>query len=61
MNGKIKTFKPEYAVSHGPRVKAVGLRFAINVPDWEKEVKRAFDLVKSSGQELNVTFSHSRS
>ncbi len=57
MNTKAKTFKPEYAVSHGPRIKAVGMRFSVTMPDWEKELKRAFNLAKSSGQELNITFS----
>jgi hypothetical protein len=61
MNTKAKGFKPEYAVNHGPKVKAIGLRFEVSAPDWEKEVKRAFDLVKSSGQELNITFSFGRS
>lgn len=61
MNAKNKLFKPEFPVSHGPKIKAVGLRFAIDVPDWEKEVKRAFHLVKSAGQELNATFSCSHS
>jgi hypothetical protein len=60
MNAKAKWYRPEFPVNHGPKVKAIGLRFAVTAPDWEKQVKRAFDLVKSSGQELNVTFNLGR-
>ena len=57
MNGKTNLSKPEYTVSSGPRVKSLAKRFVITTePNWERELKRAFDLAKSAGQELDVTF-----
>ncbi len=60
MKEKNALFKAEYPVKQGPKVKAFGTRFVINSPDWEKQVKLAFDLAKSAGQELNATFSLGR-
>ena len=60
MNAKHAGFKPENAVNQAPKIKAFGIRFVVTAPDWEKRVKYAFDLAKSAGQELNVTFSLGR-
>jgi hypothetical protein len=57
MNAKTNATKPQYTISTGPKVKSLGKRFAITAePGWEKELKQAFDLAKSAGRELDVTF-----
>ena len=59
MNKKIKFYKAEYAVNGDmPKVKTLDMRLAVTDRDLEEEVKRVFGIAKSSGQELNLTFSY---
>jgi hypothetical protein len=57
MNAKNKSYRPEYVVKDRPRVKTLGMWFSPADHDLTEKVKRAFDLAKSGGQELNLTFS----
>lgn len=57
MKVKCKCYKPEYVVKDGPRVKTLGMWFSAADHDLAEKVKRAFNLAKSSGQELDLTFS----
>jgi hypothetical protein len=41
-----------------PKVKTLDLQLSISNPDLGVEVRKAFFLAKSSGQELNLSFSH---
>ena len=58
MNSKTKSNRAEYAVRQTPKIKTLGLRLTVSRPNLEMEVRRAFDLAKSAGQELNLTFSN---
>ncbi len=58
MNTKTKSDRVEYAWRQAPKIKTLGLRLAVSRPNLEKDVRRAFDLAKSAGQELNLTFSN---
>jgi hypothetical protein len=37
-------------------VKTLSLQVAVSEPDFQKAVREAFDLAKSAGRELNLTF-----
>jgi len=41
---------------HGSPVKIVNLEVDVTKPNFPKEVRAAFDLAKSGGRELNLTF-----
>ena len=58
MNSRTKSYEDKAAVQGGLKIKKLALRLTINNRNLEKEIKRAFDLAKSSGQELDLTFSH---
>jgi len=56
MNSRTKAHEAEDADQGGLKIKKLALRLTINNRNLEKEIKRAFDLAKSSGQELDLTF-----
>lgn len=55
-NNKTQSHKARFPVPDGPRVKTLDLKVTVNGQDLGLEVKRAFDLAKSSGQDLNLSF-----
>jgi len=62
MNGEIKSYKAEFAINDdAPKVKKLDLRVAITDRDLGDEVKKAFELAKIAGQELDLIFSHATS
>jgi len=56
MNLKTKSQEAEDADEGALKIKKLAWRLPINDSNLEKEIKRAFDLAKSSGQELDLTF-----
>ncbi len=56
INSRTKSHEAEDADQGGLKVKKLALRLTINNRNLEEEIKRAFDLAKSSGQELDLTF-----
>ena len=54
----IRTHEPEYALQEGPPLKRLELRLSVQEGDLEMAIKRAFDLAKSAGHELDLTFSY---
>ena len=58
MNGKNKRHTPEFAIKDAPKIKTLDLRLAVSNPNLGKEIARAFQLAKSSSQELNVFINH---
>ncbi|MGD0743867.1 MAG: hypothetical protein ABSA45_01820 [Verrucomicrobiota bacterium] len=62
MNEEHKFYKPEFVIKNDtPRVKKLGLRLTVTDNDLKDEVKKAFDLAKIAGQELDLVFTHSMS
>ena len=58
MKNEMKFQKSKPAIRIGPKIKTLDVRISIANHDLQDEVRRAFDLAKSSGQELNLSFSH---
>jgi len=58
MNLEKKSRQADDSVKSGLKIKKLALRLTIGNSNLATEVKRAFDLAKSSGQELDLTFSH---
>ena len=56
MNSRINTHKTQEADQGASKIKTLALRLTINQRNLEDEIKRAFDLAKSSGHELDLTF-----
>lgn len=56
MNPRTKSHEAADADEGALKIKKLVWRLAINDCNLEKEIKRAFDLAKSSGQELDLTF-----
>jgi hypothetical protein len=56
MNAKLKSYKQEQDAEDTPRVKTFDLLLTVTDQDLDQEVMQAFNLAKSSGQELNLTF-----
>ena len=62
MNGEIKSYKPVFVIhDDAPKVKTLDLRLTVTERDLGSEVKKAFDLAKIAGQELDLIFSHATS
>ena len=59
MNLENKSRTTEAGVNPGMKIKKLALRLSIGNSNLANEIKKAFDLAKSSGQELDLTFSHS--
>jgi hypothetical protein len=57
MNATIRSYGVEAADNGTPRTKTLDLWFTVTDQHLEDKVKRAFDLAKTAGQELDVTFS----
>jgi hypothetical protein len=58
MNLQNKSRHGDEGVKPGLKIKKLALRLTIGNSNLANEIKRAFDLAKSSGQELDLTFSH---
>lgn len=56
MNSRNKSREMEDAGEGALKIKKLAVQLTINQRNLEKEIKRAFDLAKSSGQELDLTF-----
>ena len=56
MNTKINSKRPEYVIRQTPRIKTLNLHLSVTEADLAERVRRAFDLAKSAGQELDLTF-----
>lgn len=56
MNAQPKLHKAEFDAKNIPKPKTLDLRLAVASRDLPTEIKRAFDLAKSAGRELNATF-----
>jgi hypothetical protein len=62
MNGDIKSYKAEFVINDdAPKVKKLDLRLAVTDRDLGNEVKKAFELARIAGQELDLIFSHATS
>jgi hypothetical protein len=61
MNTKNKPYEPKYATKNAnnnrPAIKTVSLQVAVTEPDLQNAVRKAFELAKSGGRELNLSFS----
>ena len=56
MKARSKSYTAESIAEMPPKIKTLDLLLAIPDPGLEDNVKTLFDLAKSAGQELNVTF-----
>jgi len=54
---KSKSNQADEGVNPGMKIKRLALQLSIGNSNLSHEIKRAFDLAKSSGQELDLTFS----
>ena len=62
MNGEIKSYKPVFVINDDtPKVKKFGLRLIVTNKDPRDEVKKAFDMARIAGQELDIIFSQATS
>jgi hypothetical protein len=62
VRGEIKSYKPVFVINEdAPKVKKLDLRFAVSDRDLGNEVRKAFDLARIAGQELDIIFSHATS
>jgi len=57
MNTKMKSYRPKHPLQGAPKIKTLNVRLSITNHDLGVEIKRAFDLARSAGQELNLSFS----
>jgi hypothetical protein len=61
-NGETKPYKAAFAIAEDtPRIKTLDLRMITADGDLGSEIKKAFELAKIAGQELNLVFSHTTS
>jgi hypothetical protein len=58
MKTAMKLNRMEDDNQNAPKAKTLDLQLSILHADLGMEVKKAFNLAKSSGQELNLSFSH---
>jgi len=56
MNTKNKSYEPLYDIKNRVAIKTVSLQVAVMRPDLQNAVKKAFDLAKSGGRELDLVF-----
>jgi len=60
MNTKNKPYEPKFvtkdAAKNRAAIKTVSLEVAVTRPDLQNVVRKAFDLAKSGGRELNLAF-----
>jgi hypothetical protein len=58
MSKQIKSYNAEYLIKNDmPKVRTLNMQLAVTDRDLGEEIRRVFELEKSSGQELNLTFS----
>jgi hypothetical protein len=57
MKTGMKLYKSKHDSKDAPKVKTLAMQLSITNHDLGVEVRRAFNLAKSSGQELNLSFS----
>jgi hypothetical protein len=60
MKTEMKFYRAKQAVKNAPKIKTLDMQLSVTNHDLGVEVRKAFDLAKSSGQELNLSFSHGR-
>ena len=58
MKSKTQSRGTEEGIQPGLKIKKLVLQVSIGDRNLANEVKKAFDLAKSSGLELDLTFSH---
>ena len=58
MKPKTKSHATEEGVPTGLKIKKLAVQLSIGDSNLANEIKKAFDLAKSSGQELDLIFSH---
>ena len=58
MNTEIKSPKSDAPPPSAAKIKTLNLELAVSERDLQNEIKNIFDLAKSAGQELNLTFSY---
>ena len=60
MNTKNKSYEPMFATRDATNdkapIKTVSLQVAVTRPDLQNAVRKAFDLAKSGGRELDLAF-----
>lgn len=56
MNAKNKSYESEYDTKNRVPTKTVSLQVAVTRPDLQNAVRKAFDLAKSGGRELDLAF-----
>jgi hypothetical protein len=56
MNTKNKSYEPKFAAKNGAAIKTVSLHFAVTRPNLQNVVRKAFELAKSGGRELDLAF-----
>jgi hypothetical protein len=61
MNTASRYHRAEETDKDAPKTKKLDMRLTVTKQDLGNEVKRVFDLAKSSGQDLNLTFYHGTS
>ena len=60
MNLENKSRAADQGVNPGLKIKKLVLRMDVGKSNLAREIKRVFDLAKSSGQELDLTFSQNQ-
>jgi hypothetical protein len=56
MKTKNIPYEPKYATRDKSAIKTVSLQVAVTRPDLQNVVRKAFDLAKSGGRELDLAF-----
>jgi hypothetical protein len=60
VTSEIKSYKPVFVINNDddtPKAKTLDLRLTVTNKDLRDEVKKAFDLARIAGQELDIIFS----
>ena len=57
MKPKFKAYKPQYVLKDEPRVKTLDMSFSVTDVNLTEKIRRAFELAKVAGHELDLTFS----
>jgi hypothetical protein len=57
MNTKNKPYEPKFATKDKAAIKTVTLQLAVTKPDLQNTIRKAFDLAKGGGRELDLAFS----
>jgi 3-hydroxyisobutyrate dehydrogenase-like beta-hydroxyacid dehydrogenase len=61
MNTKNKSYEPKFSIKNTAKdkaaIKTVSLQVAVTRPDLQNTIRKAFDLAKGGGRELDLAFS----